>query len=396
MSRRLCAHLALFLLPAATAHAAPPREARAVDPRDDHPSWAYQTARRFHERADFEAAAFWYEIHAHTSPDALRSSQALSEAIELRLALGHEGEAERDAATLAQRWRRGEPPAAARLALRLAEHDASRERWVQARQRLESSMGQIDRWLTLTEKLRAHAALGRTLARVGVEREATREFQKVRAMWQKSGPHTAPGPADELARDAVGEASFYLAERSRQQTERLAAPRFEGPPTREAILDHLSNRLAPWIPRKREAIGRTAEAYAVAVDPEQSTPRWLIASADRVGHLWSDFVHDVRSAPVPPFTPPIVLPRNAYINVLDDSTEPFKLRAREAFGLCLDTSIRARIFDEHSRSCEAWLSRMYPWEFHPVEELHPAPDLAPAQPLAHAAPLTLGGLRGGD
>ena len=48
--------------------------------------------------------------------------------------------------------------------------------------------------------------------------------------------------------------------------------------------------------------------------------------------------------------------------------------AKRAYEACLSYSSRYQYFDEHSRTCEVWLSKNYATEYHAVDELRGAPS----------------------
>ena len=72
-----------------------------------------------------------------------------------------------------------------------------------------------------------------------------------------------------------------------------------------------------------------------------------------------------------------------YVSNIDIASEPFKLRAKQAFVSCIDYSVKYQFSDEQSHGCEVWLARNYSAEFHVVDELHGAPTRIGA-PLVEA------------
>ena len=48
--------------------------------------------------------------------------------------------------------------------------------------------------------------------------------------------------------------------------------------------------------------------------------------------------------------------------------------AKRAYVTCLGYSVKFQYFDEDSRSCEEWLSKNYPSEFHLIDEFRASPD----------------------
>mgnify|MGYP000278808395 CR=1 FL=1 len=63
--------------------------------------------------------------------------------------------------------------------------------------------------------------------------------------------------------------------------------------------------------------------------------------------------------------------RELYRQSIGEISEPLKQRAKAAFRTCLAYSVKYQYADEHTRSCEAWLTRNYRSEFPPIEELQP-------------------------
>lgn len=74
--------------------------------------------------------------------------------------------------------------------------------------------------------------------------------------------------------------------------------------------------------------------------------------------------------------------RKAYYSQLDEASVPQRQRAKAAFKICVDYSVKFQYFDDEARTCQTWLSKNYEEEFPPVEELIPAPQVATVRPLA--------------
>jgi hypothetical protein len=66
--------------------------------------------------------------------------------------------------------------------------------------------------------------------------------------------------------------------------------------------------------------------------------------------------------------------RGTYYDSLDSASEPIKQEAKSAYKTCLDYSVKYQYFDEYSRTCEKWLSKNYPAEYHLIDEFRGAPS----------------------
>jgi hypothetical protein len=116
----------------------------------------------------------------------------------------------------------------------------------------------------------------------------------------------------------------------------------------------------------------------------------MIAAGARVGQMWGRFVAEFRAAPIPKEwlqhgpSPYGDLTwdeiRTEYYDQIDRASEPYRQRAKVAYEACLRYSLKYQFFDEHSRSCEVWLSRNYGAEYHLIDELKASPSWV-ASPL---------------
>src|SRR5262249_48601495 len=153
----------------------------------------------------------------------------------------------------------------------------------------------------------------------------------------------------------------------------------KGSGARADVLHFVDTEVKAWIQKKQPAIEAADVAYQRVKKIEPSPPKWVVASGARVGQLWGRFVAEFRAAPYPKEwnqTGPSNIAgvnweeiRAAYWEALDRASEPFKKRARDAYDTCLAWSVGARYFDENARSCETWLSKNYPRDYHVVDEI---------------------------
>lgn len=377
---RLLLILALSLL-AGAADASPRRAPRRDEIRlreeqaRDEASRRLRAAEADEARGFFEEAAEQYEQASAALPLSPRAGEALARATLLRLGLGQEEEASRDAHSFDLLLRHKEPPRAIRIHLALARHHAGQKRWRKTRERLDAVEPLLGRYGTLAERTEAHALRARMLDEIGDDAGAEAAY---RSLLRRPGSR----PSEE-----AHEARFFLAERARQRARALPVPRFSKTPTRAAILRFVTEEIEPWYRKKQAAIERAEEAYQAVID-QGASPRWAVAAAARVGALWAEFVHDFRAAPIPPRDPSWPLGMSYYMR-LDDASEPHKQRAKRAFVLCLDLALKGGYHDENVADCEAWLARNYRYEYPENDGYRPTPTLAGPLSLRHEPPMPL-------
>lgn len=353
----------------------------------------YDIGGNFQAIAVYEEAASWYERFARESPRLDKAAEAQEDAVILRLGLGQDEQAMKDAELFERTYGAQKPALSAQIAFAVGAHDIEREDFAAGARRLSAAMRSIDRSASIDVQIQAHALLGRALGKTGGATGAAAEFDKVRAAFKDpQGVVKRIAAADEGERDrrlgkvlmAVGEAKFFFAEQKRREADRVRFPEYKGSGQREDVLAHINGKVADWIKRKRPLIEEAEKAYLEILNlPIAPPPRWSIASGARVGQMWGKFVAEFRAAPVPkewkqtgpsPFgdvTWEEILA--AYLYNIDIKSEPFKLRAKQAFSSCIDYSVKYQFSDEQSRGCEVWLARSYSSEFHVVDELHGAP-----------------------
>ena len=353
----------------------------------------YDIGANFQAIAVYEEAASWYERFARESPRVDKAAEAQQDAVILRLGLGQEEPAMKDAELFERTYGAQKPALSAQIAFAVGAHDIEHEDFAGGAKRLSAAMKSIDRNAPIDVQIQAHALLGRALGKTGGITAAAVEFEKVRAAFKDPQGLVKRSPAtDDADRDrrtgkvllAVGEAKFFFAEQKRREADRIRFPEYKGSGNKADVLAHINGKVADWIKRKRPLIEEAEKAYLEILNlPIAPPPRWSIASGARVGQMWGKFVAEFRAAPVPkewkqkgpsPFGDLLweeIL--GEYISHIDLASEPYKQRAKQAFVSCIDYSAKYQFSDEQSRGCEVWLARNYGSEFHVVDELHGAP-----------------------
>lgn len=351
--------------------------------------------------AAHDIAAGYYERFAEASAGAESAPSALERAVELRLQLGDRRQALADAERFAKRYDVRRASGLGRIALLLAEEDTRESAWKEVRKRLDAVAGRVDSGASVDVKILVHARLGRASVELGDTRRAAVEFASVERAWKnpeeaerqitEGASRNAPATATMVnVLTAVGEAIFFRVEQERAEALRAPLPAYRGPDTREGFIAFIRTTLTPWMTGRRKAIEAMEVHYtAVLAIKPVAPPKWVVASASRVGFMWSDFVAALKSIPLTPEakrTGPIPGGngvtyedvRALYESTIESSSEPFLRRAKDAFNVCVQTSKRYRHSDAISRGCERWLAKTYPREFHAVDELFREPSLLAA------------------
>ncbi|HWA76467.1 MAG TPA: hypothetical protein VG937_29225 [Polyangiaceae bacterium] len=364
----------------------------------------YEIGGNYQAIAVYDRAAEWFERYAKaTTYKGEFADQALSDAAVLRLGLGQEDEAIKDAGDFNRYYGAKKPAQTAQLAYAVAAHYGEKKDWANVEKRLGGSMRLIDTKATLDIRLQAHALLARSYVKTNKGATAEKEYAAVAKLWsdpkaavaQIEGQEGDPATKQRSlgrALEAVGEATFYFAEQKKAKLDKLKFPEYKGPGTVPEVLKHINTKVKEWIGKKVPLIKEATDDYKKIIDLQPvPPPRWVIAAGSRVGEMWGTFVKEFRAAPIPDKIKKDYELRTAYYGALDESSEPQKLMAKGAFGTCLDYSVKYQYFDEFSRACEEWLAQNYKNEFHLVDEFRGSPNRVNSVLREQGNPLRIGG-----
>lgn len=346
--------------------------------------------------AVYDEAARWYERFAEQNPKMEQAPTALQDATVLRLGLGQEDQAIKNADLFNRNYGQKKPAESAQINFAIGAHYADKEDWPNARKRLSGAIGQIDRNATLDIQIQAHALLGLVNAKTGGTTAARQEYDKVRRTWANPADVVAKLnaiPGDEAQKQrrlgkaltAVGEALFFFAEEKRAAAEKIQFPEYKGSGDRDDVMKFVKGKVADWVQKKRPAIKEAEAEYIKIVELQPvPPPKWVIAAGARVGQMYGKFVAEFRAAPVPKeWKGPGMVPGTdvsyaeiltTYYNSLDEASEPIKQQAKGAYKTCLGLSVKHQYFDEYSRACEQWLSKNYPAEYRLIDEFRSSPN----------------------
>lgn len=347
----------------------------------------YEIGGNYQAIAVYDKAASWYEKFANENPKMKEAPDALSDAVVLRLGLGQHEKAIQGAATFNLKYGRKSPIKAARIAFAIGSYYAEKQEWKKAERALSRNLRSIDAKATVDVKIQAHALAGRIAAALNKVAQADREYNKVRASIKTFGKVRADlakeaGGARRYGKvlTAAGEALFYFAEKTRKKADKFAFPKFKGKREKKEINEFVKEKVKKWYQEKKKAIAAAEADYLKVLKLQPPPPRWVIASGAAVGNMWGRFVAEFLTAPYPKqWDDPGVVPgtepplywqelRASYQAGLAGAAAPFKTRARGAYQKCLAYSVTYQYFDKDSRSCEEWLSKNFPAEFHLIDE----------------------------
>lgn len=344
---------------------------------------------------EFADAAGHFERYAKESPADQRASEALSDALILRLGLSEGDRAEEDAALFQKLFGAKQAARSANISLALGMHHIERSNFQSAERQLSKSISLIDKSGTLTVALQAHAALGRAYSELKKETDADKQYQFILSAFRdpfqavKRITSQEPGSSDRQlgkALTALGEAHFYFAEKERAKANGEKLPLPKGG---KSALSTYPRDLQPVLLRRRAAIENAEKAYLKVLDIQpMPPPKWVVASGSRVADMWADLAAELKSiglAMKKEFKPD---EGKAVYEQFIDASMPWFERAKRASKTCLDYSVKFAHFSEYSKRCEAWLTANVPKEVPPITELLPrfqlstTPFLIPNKPFA--------------
>lgn len=333
------------------------------------------------------------------------ADQALSDAVVLRLGIGQDDQAIKDAANFNRYYGAKKPTQTAQIAFAIAAHYGEKKDWNNVQKFLgPQSMKMIDTKATTDVRAQAHALLGRAYVKQEKMPGAGKEFATVRDLWKdpKAAVASIEGiPGEDAnakqrrlgrALEAVGEALFFFAEQKKAKVDKVVFPEYKGQGTKELVLKHINTKVKDWIGKKRPLIDEASAEYVKIVNLQPvPPPKWVIAAGSRVGDMWGKFVKEFRAAPIPDAMKKDYEIRTAYYGALDEASEPQKQQAKGAYNTCLGYSVKYQYFDEFSRNCEVWLADNYKNEFHVVDEFRGSPNRVNSVLREQGSPLRIGG-----
>lgn len=365
----------------------------------------YEIGTNFQALAIYDSAADWYERFAKANPDDVeRTPTALVDAVLLRLALGHHDRAIARARWFREHYAADHAAKAAQLTFAVGAHYAERGDWPNAERWLGPAMRQIETEAAVDIELLARAVLGRSQARLGRQVLADRSYKRLVDVWKfpaQTVERIMGLPGSERQNEqrltkvlaAVGEAHFHFAEKRRRRAEAIKRPAYTGTGKLRDIERFVHRRVTAWMTKRDNAITDAERAYLKILRLEPRPPaKWAIRATAAVGAMWARHANELRALRYParwdgpgespwtdpqdPNAPPLLWAeiRAQFLASLDAKSEPLRGRARTAYETCLRVAVASRYFDEHVRSCELWLARSFPADYHLIDEFFVLPS----------------------
>jgi len=342
--------------------------------------------------AAYEQAAEYYEQFAERYPredgsdctDADREAEtcaiaheALRDAIFFRMGLGrrHHGQAVEDAELFERNYARRHPRVTSQVVFAVGDLYRRQERWDETARHFRGYVRRFQRTGFPHQIIQAQVAIGNSHWERDDRRRARAPYEAAVAAWANApeaiNALEAPDGAKErylaLAKMAVSEALFHLAEYQYEAFREIEFPAFEGDRDLEGVNEWAQNDFAEWVVTKRAALLEAVAAYNRVAELEM--PPWMIASAARIGEMYRSFVDQFRDAPIPEEIEEDPELRDIYYGALDEQSEPLVREAIDKFQFCLRTSTQVRWFNEYSQQCEQELNRLEPAQYPLAAEL---------------------------
>src|SRR5690606_6338857 len=144
----------------------------------------YEIGGNYQAIAVYDQAAHYFELYAEkTNYKGEFADKALSDAVVLRLGLGMEDEAIKDADAFKRYYGARKPEQTAQIAFAIADHYGENKDWQNVSKNLGGAMRLIDQKATLDVRLQAHALLARAYTETKRDGPAKGEYKKVVGLW---------------------------------------------------------------------------------------------------------------------------------------------------------------------------------------------------------------------
>jgi tetratricopeptide (TPR) repeat protein len=220
--------------------------------------------------------------------------------------------------------------------------------------------------------------------------KAQEHFQAVLKIWNKGAAASKITGKDVEARAglaayAVAGSAFYLAESSYENFLRIKFPEgldFQQPssydtPKKAAAkkkkAEESGKKFTAYLDEKAKALEKARTQYLDVFGMKQA--QWTIASAARVGQIYSDFAGQLYTAEIPKDLKEQDewgnQPRQIFCDALEDKAEPIESKAVDGFEKCLKAATEQSWYNEWSRLCERELNQMKPSEYPLSSEVKP-------------------------
>jgi hypothetical protein len=221
-------------------------------------------------------------------------------------------------------------------------------------------------------------------------KNAQDHFTSVLKIWNKGAAASKITGKDVEARAgsaayAVAGAGFYIAEVAYEDFLRIKFPEgldFQQPssydtPKKAAAkkkkAEESGKKFNTYLDAKAKALDKARNQYLDVFGMKQA--QWTIASAARVGQIYSDFAGQLYTAEIPKDLKEQDewgnQPKQIFCDALEDKAEPIESKAVDGFEKCLKAATEQSWYNEWSRLCERELNQMKPSDYPLSSEVKP-------------------------
>ncbi len=188
-----------------------------------------------------------------------------------------------------------------------------------------------------------------------------------------------------LAAYAVAGAAFHIAEVQYEDFLRIKFPEgldFQQPSqydtkrkaeAKKKKSEESGKKFSAYLDSKSKQLDKARTQYLEVFGMKQA--QWTIASAARVGQIYSDFAGQLYTAEIPKDLKEQDewgnRPKEIYCDKLEDTAEPIEAKAVDGFEKCLKAATDQSWYNEWSRLCERELNQMKPSEYPLSSEVKP-------------------------
>jgi len=304
------------------------------------------------------------ERRGREDAEAEGAAAALEASAYAYLAVNRPDAANRVAAAFRRGFGRDHATEATLMAVAIAEHYVDAR---QGKQALGSLPQTVAPGASSPPRLRVlwHAVRSRAQLEAGNAFAAEREAKTATGIWtnvktpvDEVGP-AAPWPmlGRERVVEAVGAATYVLAEKPALEATALRPPRYSGPPTHAGMSDFMQTKVAAWARKKLELIRVATHAYAAAADIRPVPPgRWMVAGTTRVGELNAELADQMTSLALPPPLANDETEQRSFDRAMLASVAPVVAASRAAFERCVEFSEKYRLSNGEREYCHERLN----------------------------------------
>jgi hypothetical protein len=298
----------------------------------------------------------------------------------------HHGQAVENAALFERNYGRSQPRVTSQVVFAIGDLYRRQRRWDETVRHFRGYTRRFQRTGYPHQIIEAHVAVGKAYWEQDDLRRARSPFEAAVSAWESAPEAIAAMEGSDatkarylaLAKMAVSEALFHLAEYKFQAFQAIEFPAFQGERTLEGVNEWAQGDFMEWVQEKNAARIEAEAAYNRVAELEM--PPWMIASAARIGEMYRTFVDQFRDAPIPEAIEEDPELRDIYYGALDEQSQPLVVQAIQKFQFCLNTSTQVRWFNEYSQQCEQELNRLEPAQYPLAAELRTNASLQYSRP----------------